>query len=65
MVGLDAILRNTWDIANSMENLDKDRLHAISVGMQGHAMKIDLPTNATFNLRWIYTMRKTKTYDTY
>ena len=41
------------DIANSMENLDKDRLQAISVGMQAYAMKI-LPyamkillTNAT------------------
>ena len=47
LVGLDAILRKTWDIANSMENLDKDRLQAISVGMQAYAMKIDLLSNAT------------------
>ena len=33
-----------------MENLDKDRLQAISVGMQAYAMKIDLLTNATQNL---------------
>jgi hypothetical protein len=47
LVGLDAILRKTWDIVNSMENLDKDRLQAISVGMQAYAMKIDLLSNAT------------------
>jgi hypothetical protein len=44
LVGLDAILRKTWDIANSMENLDRDRLQAISVGMQAYAMKLTKAT---------------------
>ena len=47
MVGLDAILRKTWDIANSKENLGRDRLQAVSIGMQAYGMKIDLLTNAT------------------
>ena len=47
LVGLDAIVRKTSDIANSMENLTRDRLQAISVEMQAYAMKIDLLSNAT------------------
>jgi hypothetical protein len=48
MIGLDAILRKTWDIANSTDSVQqRDRLQAISVGMQAYSMKIDLLTNAT------------------
>lgn len=47
LVGLDAILRKTWDIANNIESPERDRLQAASLGMQAYAMKIDLLTNAT------------------
>ncbi len=62
LVGLDAILRKTWDIANSMENLDKDRLQAISVGMQAYAMKIDLLTNATVVQKAIDFVERNRDY---
>ena len=62
LVGLDAILRKTWDIANSMENLDKDRLQAISVGMQAYAMKIDLLTNATVVQKAIAFVERNRDY---
>ena len=47
LVGLEGILRKTWDIANNSESLERDKLQAISVGMQAYNMKIDLLTNAT------------------
>jgi hypothetical protein len=47
LVGLDAILRKTWDIANNTESPERDRLQAASLEMQAYAMKIDLLTNAT------------------
>ena len=62
MVGLDAILRKTWDIANSMESLDKDRLQAISVGVQAYAMKIDLLTNATVVQKAIDFVERNRDY---
>ena len=62
LVGLDAILRKTWDIANSMESLDKDILQAISVGMQAYAMKIDLLTNATVVQKAIAFVERNRDY---
>jgi hypothetical protein len=47
LVGLEAILSKTWDIANNADSAERDRLQAISVGMQAYSMKIDLLTNAT------------------
>lgn len=47
LVGLDAILSKTWDIANNSDSLERDRLQAVSIGMQAYAMRIDLLTNAT------------------
>lgn len=47
LVGLDAILAKTWDIANSEESLERDRLQAVSIGMQAYGMKIDLLSSAT------------------
>jgi hypothetical protein len=47
LVGLEAILSKTWDIANNADSAERDRLQAISVGMQAYNMKIDLLTNAT------------------
>lgn len=47
LVGLDSMLFKTWDVANNEESLEKDRLQAISIGMQAYAMKMDLLTNAT------------------
>ena len=47
LVGLDAILAKTWDIANNEESLEKDRLQAVSIGMQAYAMKLDLLSSAT------------------
>lgn len=47
MIGLNAILAKTWDIANKSDVSERDKLQAISVGMQAYSMKIDLLTNAT------------------
>lgn len=47
LVGLDAILWKTWQIANNTGSSDRDRLQAISVAMQAYNMKIDLLSNAT------------------
>ena len=47
LVGLDAILWRTWQIANNTVSSDRDRLQAISVAMQAYSMKIDLLSNAT------------------
>ena len=37
----------TWDIANNAESLGRDRLQAVSIGMQAYGMKIDLLSSAT------------------
>jgi hypothetical protein len=47
LVGLDSILSKTWDIANNIDSLERDRLQAVSIGMQAYGMKIDLLTSAT------------------
>ena len=47
LVGLDGILARTWDIANNEKSSDRDRLQAVSIGMQAYGMKIDLLTSAT------------------
>ena len=41
LIGLDAILAKTWDVANKEVSLERDRLQAVSIGMQAYAMKID------------------------
>lgn len=46
LIGLDSILAKTWDIANNEESSEKDKLQAISVGMQAYGMKLDLLTSA-------------------
>jgi Sigma-70, region 4 len=58
MVGLDSILARTWDIANNTESTERDRLQAISVGMQAYNMKIDLLTNATVVERAVHFVEK-------
>lgn len=45
-----------------MENLDKHRLQAISVGMQAYAVKIDLLTNATVVQKAIDFVEKNRDY---
>ena len=47
LIGLNAILGKTWDIANNPHSNEKDRLQAISVSMEAYRMKMDLLTNAT------------------
>jgi hypothetical protein len=47
LIGLNAILAKTWDIANNPHSNERDRLQAISVSMEAYRMKIDLLTNAT------------------
>jgi hypothetical protein len=47
LIGLNSILSKTWDIANNPHSNERDRLQAISIGMQAYSMKIDLLTNAT------------------
>jgi hypothetical protein len=39
-------LAKTWDITNNEESSEKDKLQAISVGMQAYGMKLDLLTSA-------------------
>lgn len=46
LVGLDGILAKTWDIVNNDTSLEKDRLQAVSIGMQAYGMKLDLLTSA-------------------
>jgi hypothetical protein len=47
MVGLDAILKKTWEMSNNDTAMEREKLQAMSVGMQAYSMKIDLLTNAT------------------
>jgi hypothetical protein len=47
LIGLNAILASTWNIANNPHSNERNRLQAISVSMQAYSMKIDLLTNAT------------------
>jgi hypothetical protein len=58
LVGLEAILSKTWDIANNADFAEKDRLQAVSVGMQAYNMKIDLLTNATVVERAVHFLEK-------
>ncbi len=58
MVGLDAILVKTWDIANNHMTSERDKLQAISISMQAYSMKIDLLSNATVIERAIYFVEK-------
>lgn len=73
LVGLDAILAKTWDIANNEESLERDRLQAVSIGMQAYGMKLDLLSSATVVERAVQFVdrnrllmtqkRELKTYD--
>jgi hypothetical protein len=45
-VGLDGVLKKTWDIANKSKSDRRDMLQAMSVGMQAYGMKIDLLSSA-------------------
>jgi hypothetical protein len=47
MIGLDAILVKTWDISNSKNSSERDKLQALSTGMEAYRMKLDLLSNAT------------------
>jgi hypothetical protein len=47
LVGLEGILAKTWDVANNEESSEKDKLQAISIGIQAYSMKMDLLTSAT------------------
>jgi hypothetical protein len=44
---LDGILAKIWDIVVNDQSSDRDRLQAVSIGMQTYGMKIDLLTSAT------------------
>ena len=48
MVGLDAMLVKVWTILNNSKEIsERDRLQALSIGMEAYRMKLDLLTNAT------------------
>ena len=47
MIGLDAILVKSWSMATSTENMDKDKLQALSIAMQAYEMKLELLSSAT------------------
>jgi hypothetical protein len=48
IVGLDVILVKCWEISNSKEiTSERDRLQALSIGIEAYRMKLDLITNAT------------------
>ena len=61
LTGLEAILGKTWDIANNSDSSERDRLQAISVGMQAYGMKIDLLTNATVVERAVQFVDRNRT----
>ncbi|MGB7664153.1 MAG: hypothetical protein WBL67_15565, partial [Nitrososphaeraceae archaeon] len=58
LIGLNAISCKTWDIANSPHSNERDRLQAVSIGMQAYSMKIDLLTNATVVERAVHFVDK-------
>jgi transcriptional regulator len=58
LIGLNSILSKTWDIANKPDSLERDRLQAISIGMQAYSMKIDLLSNATVVERAVHFVEK-------
>jgi len=60
LIGLNAILAKTWDIANNPHSNERDRLQAISVSMQAYSMKIDLLTNATVVERAVQFVERNK-----
>ncbi len=39
LIGLNAILAKTWDIANNPHSNERDRLQAISVSMQAYSIQ--------------------------
>ena len=61
LTGLEAILGKTWDIVNNSDSSERDRLQAISVGMQAYGMKIDLLTNATVVERAVQFVDRNRT----
>ena len=59
MVGLDAILVKSWDISNNSETaFERDRLQALSIGMEAYRMKLDLLSNATVVERAVHFVEK-------
>ncbi|MGI0043278.1 MAG: hypothetical protein ACRD47_06170 [Nitrososphaeraceae archaeon] len=60
LVGLDGILAKTWDIANNEESSERDRLQAVSIGMQAYGMKIDLLTSASVVERAVKFVEKNR-----
>lgn len=62
MMGLDAILVKTWDIANSTNGVititEKDKLQALSIAMQAYEMKLELLSSATVVERAIHFVDK-------
>lgn len=62
MVGLNAILVKTWDIANknNKEISERDRLQSLSIGMEAYRMKLDLLSNATVVERAVRFVSKYK-----
>ena len=61
LVGLDSILGKTWDIVNNEESSAKDRIQAVSVGLQAYGMKIYLLTNATVVERAVQFVDRNRT----
>jgi hypothetical protein len=47
MIGLGAILVKTWDISNSKDSSERDKLQALSTGMESYRMKLDLLSNTS------------------
>lgn len=62
-VGLDAILVKTWDIANNnTASSERDKLQALSIGMEAYRMKLDLLTNATVVERAVHFVQIHRVY---
>ncbi len=62
MIGLDAILVQTWDIAKSTNGVititERDKLQALSIAMQAYNMKLDLLSSATVVERAVHFVEK-------
>jgi hypothetical protein len=58
MMGLDAILVKSWDMANDSTSMQRDKIQALSIAMQAYQMKLELLGSATVVERAIHFVEK-------
>jgi hypothetical protein len=58
MIGLDAILVKSWSMANDSSNVQRDKLHPLSIATQAYEMKLELLSSATVVERAVHFVDK-------